>query len=183
MKTSPTLYFSLSLTSLLGSTPSSRGGNKHGHNILLSIRRVRVRNTQPINNFLQPRVTSQTPHLRPRTLFIECQLLTAVLKCLCSVHQTHGVDFELVIFGLLLQNVYFRDNIQIDVEESQLVLVGLLLRRNIKYDSDDDRGYENLLRSFRLLGAARIEWMIGYENLPSVKSSQNPLFAEYYQPQ
>lgn len=25
--------------------------------------------------------------------------------------------------------------------------------------------------------------MIGYENLPSVKSSQNPLFAEYYQSQ
>lgn len=37
----------------------------------------------------------------------------------------------------------------------------------------------NLLRTFRFVGSALMLWMIGKENLPSVKSSANPLLVAY----
>lgn len=39
----------------------------------------------------------------------------------------------------------------------------------------------SILSNWRLEGSVRIEWIIGNENFPSVKSSQNPLLSAYYE--
>lgn len=43
-----------------------------------------------------------------------------------------------------------------------------------------ERGIKDVLSMTRLLWSARTPWTMGNENLPSVRSSANPLFFEYY---
>lgn len=101
------------------------------------------------------------------------------------------LHFDITNISMTFSNNGLPPNISISLRAS----ISFLLRNSRTYSkvpvrpmiskaycftSTDVGFWLTILRSCRLDESARIAWMIGNENLPSVKSSQNPLFFVYY---
>lgn len=109
----------------------------------------------------------------------------------CGIMGESAFHFDITSISITFSNNGFPPNISISLRAS----ISFLLRNSRTYSkvpvlaiissaycftSTDVGFWLTILRSCRLDESSRIAWMIGNENLPSVKSSQNPLFFVYY---